>query len=92
MPDREQEARNLLETNGYVVLRAKSYKQAQERQRVADALAAYQAQRVEEVFAWVQRDLVPRERSLVDRLTFVYGVARALGASVEELRGETSDA
>ena len=31
--------------------------------------------------------MFPRERQLTDRVTFLYGAARVLGASVEDLAG-----
>lgn len=73
---------------GYVTLREKSYKQAQERQRVAEARARWEVEAAEHARAWA-REAFAEQRRLADRLTFVYGVAMAHGATVEELRGET---
>lgn len=83
-----EDARALLEANGFVVLREKSYRQAQERQRVAEAYRAAEEQAAEHARAWA-RDCLTEERRLRDRLTFVYGVAQAHGATVEELRSPT---
>lgn len=76
-----------LEAEGYVVLRAKSYRQAQERQRVSDALRRAAEEQVESTRRWAETAFA-EQRRLSDRLTFVYGVARSLGASVEDLAGD----
>lgn len=78
-----------LEAEGFVVLRAKSYRQAQERQRVAEALRRAAEDRVESVHDWAMQAFA-EQRRLSDRLTFVYGVARAHGATEEELSGSAS--
>ena len=77
----------MLEAAGYVILKARSYRQAQERQRVAEALRAYAQRHEADLRAWMERDVFPRERYMTDRCTFLYGVARAHGATVEELGG-----
>ncbi len=84
-------AKAALEAAGYVVLRAKSYRQAQERQRVAECYREAAEQAAESARAWAREHLA-EERRLADRLTFVYGVARAKGATAEELRGDTEGA
>ena len=75
-----------LEAEGYVVVKAKSYRAAQERQRIAEARMRDALDRVESIDAWAQSVCV-EERRVRERLTFVYGVARAHGATVEELSG-----
>jgi queuine/archaeosine tRNA-ribosyltransferase len=80
-----ERAKATLEALGYVVLREKSYRQAQERQRVADALREHAEDDVASTRRWAESCL-DEERCLRDRLTFVYGVARAHGATVEDLR------
>lgn len=82
-------AKATLEGAGFVVLREKSYRQAQERQRVADALRAAAEDDAEHARAWA-RDCLTEERRLRERLTLVYGVARAYGAGIAELRGPDS--
>lgn len=82
-----QAAKELLEGSGFVVLREKSYRRAQERQRVAEAMRDYAEELREHQDRWLRADVLPRERELSDRLSFVYGVARAHGVSVEELSG-----
>lgn len=81
------EAERLLRASGRVVLREKSYRQAQERQRIAEALRQAAEEDAERARAWA-RDCLTEERRLRERLTFVYGVAQAHGATVDELRGE----
>lgn len=81
-----QTALDAVKAAGYVVLKEKSYRQAQERQRVAEALRASEEQAAEHARAWAHGCLM-EERRLRDRLSFVYGVAKAHGATDEELRG-----
>lgn len=81
------EAKALLEASGYVVLKAKSYRQATERQRVAEALRRSEQEAAQHARAWALQCL-NGERSLARRCEFLYGVARAHGATVEELRGD----
>lgn len=83
-------AKAFLEATGYVVLKAKSYRQAQERQRIAECQRESAEDRVKSVEAWA-RDCHAEERRLARRLTFVYGIAQAYGVTTEELRGDTTD-
>lgn len=76
----------LVKANGYVVLKEKSYRQAQERQRIAECLRAAEQDRREGAERWA-RDCCTEERRIRERLTFVYGVARAHGATVAVLSG-----
>lgn len=71
---------------GYVVVRAKSYRQAQERQRVAECQRRAAEEARDSATAWA-RDCLTEERRLRDRITHVYGVARAHGATLVELAG-----
>ena len=75
----------LIKAHGYVVLREKSYRQAQERQRAADARAKWEAEAAEHARQWAA-EAFAEQRRLADRLTHVYGVARAHGATIEELQ------
>jgi hypothetical protein len=81
------EALELVKASGYVVLKEKSYRQAQERQRIAVVMADMEKGRRESAESWA-RDCLYDERRITERLTFVYGVARAHGASVEELAAD----
>lgn len=79
------EAKAALEAAGYVVVKAKSYRQAQERQRVAEALRAAEQEHRESTERWVRTDLIPQKRHMTDRCAFLYGVARAHGATDKDL-------
>jgi hypothetical protein len=79
-------ARNLLESNGYVVLRERSHRLAQERQRVAEALRESEERAAEHARAWA-RDCLAEQRRLAERCTFLYGAARAAGCTDADLRG-----
>ncbi|QQM15293.1 hypothetical protein SEA_POUND_135 [Mycobacterium phage Pound] len=81
-----EEAKDLLKLNGYVVLKEKSYRQAQERQRAAEAYMRCEEEAAEHARAWA-RDCFAEQRRLADRCTFLYGAAIAAGATPEELRG-----
>jgi hypothetical protein len=89
-PDEIAAAKALLAGAGFVVLREKSYRQAQERQRVAECQRESAEDRVRSVETWA-RGCHAEERRLARRLTFVYGLAQAHGATAEELRGDTID-
>jgi formate dehydrogenase maturation protein FdhE len=80
-------AKELLEAAGYVVLKEKSYRQAQERQRIAEVRATCAEEYTDRIERWARENLV-EERRLRDRLTFVYGIAQAHGATTEELSGD----
>lgn len=85
--DQIAEAKALLEGTGHVVLREGSYRRAQERQAQAENRARYAEELREGTERWAQQDLCPDNRRLRERITFVYGVARAHSATVEELGG-----
>lgn len=80
-------AKELLARAGFVVLREKSYRQAQTRQAIAESRADWETSRRADTDRWAREALAEGDR-LRDRLTFVYGEARARGASVEDLAGE----
>lgn len=79
-------AKKRLEGEGYVVLRAKSYRQAEERRRVAQARVFWAEDVAETARIWA-RDCLAEERRLRDRCTHLYGLAARYGATDEELRG-----
>lgn len=85
-PNDIEQAKRALAEHGYVVLKGKSYRSAQERQRRAEAHRDWAKRERESALAWA-RDCLADERRLRDRCTFLYGVARAHGATVEELGG-----
>jgi len=80
-------AKNLLTQHGYVVLKAGSYRQAQERQRVAEALRKSAEEDAAHTRAWAETTLHNEIRDLMARCTFLYGAARARGSTVEDLAG-----
>lgn len=83
-PTLVEKAKALLERNGFVVLREKSYRQAQERQRVAEALRQMERENAEHSRKWAVNCL-DEERRLRDRCTYLYGLAARHGATDEEL-------
>lgn len=80
-----EEAIAIVEAAGFVVLREKSYRAAQERQRRAECQREYAEENRARSDAWA-RDCLTEERRLRERLTFVYGVAQRFGATIEDLR------
>ncbi len=80
------EAKKLLEADGYVVLRAKSYRWAEDRRHRAQADAYWAKLDKEHAWVWA-RECRDDERKLADRCTYLYGLAARHGASDEELRG-----
>lgn len=78
-------AKELLTAAGYTVVKTKSYLAAQERQRRAKCMEEYADERRESAERWA-RNCLDEERRIRERLTFVYGVARAHGATVDDLR------
>jgi hypothetical protein len=82
-------AKKRLEDDGFVVLRAKSYRQAQERQHIAEALLRSEVEHAEATRQWASNCL-DEERRLRDRCTHLYGLAKSLGATREQL-AETLD-
>lgn len=79
------DAKQFLKQRGYVVLKEKSYRQAQERQRVAECYKESEIRAAESARSWA-RNCLDEERRLRDRCTFLYGAARAAGCTVKELR------
>lgn len=77
-------AKKLLAANGYTVLRTKSYLAAQRRQGVAEAQRAWAESVAESVRGWAENCL-DNDRRIQERLTHVWGVAKAHGATDEEL-------
>lgn len=80
-------AKDILKRAGYVVVREKSYRQAQERQRVAEALKVDAQERAASQDKWWRTEILPELFQYRDRVTFLYGAARAAGCTAEELAG-----
>ena len=87
MSDRIEAAKKLLAANGYVVLKQKSYRQAQERQRIAEALRRSAEEYRESGERYVREELGPEIRHLRNRCEFLYGAAIKAGAHPDDLRG-----
>lgn len=89
MPTEEEvkSARRVLAAAGYVALKEKSYRQAQERQRVAQIMAADARERERSSDAWWRTEILPQLHHYRERCTFLYGEARAAGVTEEQLRG-----
>lgn len=81
------EALEVVKAAGYVALKEKSYRAAQERQRIAAVRQECAEARTSGAERWA-RECIAEERRLAARLTFVYGVAMKHGATTDELRGE----
>jgi hypothetical protein len=82
------EAKRLLKDAGYVILKEKSYRQAQERQRIADIMRQDAQERAASQDKWWREEILPELFSYRDRVTFLYGAARAAGCTDEELSGQ----
>jgi hypothetical protein len=80
------EALQVVHGDGWKTVREKSYYQAQERQRVAEALRKLEQEHNEHTRAWANRAF-DETRRLSDRCTYLYGLAASLGATPEQLRG-----
>jgi hypothetical protein len=80
------QAKTTLRDNGYVVLKATSYRKAQERQRLAEAHLRWEIERRESVERW-GAEAHQDKRKAWDRTTFLYGECLRLGATHDDLRG-----
>jgi len=80
------QAKAWLEAHGYTVLKTKTYHGLHEKIRKAEAHEHWAKERMESVEAWARREIFSWSRHLQNRLTFVYGVAKAKGATDEDLR------
>lgn len=77
-------ARQILESQGYVVLKRRSYVALMQRLAVARAEARWCREEQASQRAWA--DEVGREMvNLRDRISFLYRAARAAGATIEDL-------
>lgn len=77
-------AKELLETSGYVVLKAKSYRAAQERQRITRVLRESAEREAVMARQWAY-DCLARERRLAERVTEMWGLAVRHGATAADL-------
>lgn len=80
-------AKRILKDEGYVVLKAKSHHLAQMRLQIAQRLADDAREQAASQDLWWREHILPELFSYRDRVTFLYGAARAAGCTVDELRG-----
>ncbi len=85
-PDEIQKAKAALAEHGYVVIKEKSHLAARRRQQIAESQREWAERERESSRRWAH-DCLDQERHLRERLTFVWGVAKAHGATNEELGG-----
>jgi hypothetical protein len=76
-----------LESAGYIILRERSYRQAQTEHAIRRSQVAWAEREAEHAERWA-RDCLAQERRAGDRCTFLYGLAASLGATREQLRGD----
>lgn len=81
-----EDAKKLLEDDGYVVLRRRSHEATLRRLAIAQSECQWEKREAEHAREWA-RDCLAQERRLGDRCTFLYGMARSMGATDEQLRG-----
>ena len=79
-------ALTLVRAAGYVLLKTSSYRRAQERHRIALVRLEDAAEQRASTERWAHQAFT-EQRRVGDRLTSVYGAARAHGATVAELDG-----
>lgn len=80
-------AKQLLERNGYTVLRTKSWQNTLREFAIARSELEWERKEAERTRRWAQQELCGRINKLSDRVTHLYGLARARGASSAELQG-----
>lgn len=85
-PEYIEQARSTAEACGWRVLKEASYRRAQERQRIAEALLRNGQEHVASTERWA-RECCERERRMSVRTSYLYGLAKAHGASDDELAG-----
>lgn len=81
-----EESKAALVREGYVVVKAQTYRRVQERARIAEAQRDWEIEAARHARQWAEQAFREQTR-LSDRLSFVYGEARAAGCTVEQLQG-----
>lgn len=81
-------AKSILERNGYTVLRTKSWQNTLREFAIARSEVEWARKEADRTHRWAEQELGGRIRQLSDRVTYLYGVARARGASAAELAGK----
>lgn len=70
---------------GYVVLKLKSHRAAQERHRIAHVRMRDAHEARDKQQAWLERDIFPWQRHLTQRVDHLAGLAARLGATPEQM-------
>lgn len=91
VPSPVVDALAVVKAAGYVTLKEKSYRQAQERQHLARSAAEWEKESAEHARRWA-RDCLDQERMLRERVTYLAALCMKLGATMDQLRGEDEDA
>lgn len=91
MSQRVEDWKSLLEAEGYVVVKAASYRRAQERQRIAEALLRSAEERIESVETWA-RNCLSAERAARDRCSALVGFAMEHGTTLDDLQAFNAEA
>lgn len=80
-----------IEKAGFTILRTKSYKAAQERQRIADVMRESAERDKREQREWIERDIFPWQRHLLNRVNHLGLLAQRLGATAEDMVGPSCE-
>lgn len=88
-PERLEAAKRVVEGEGFVVLKVKSYQDAQRRHAIAKSEAQWCRDELARTQRWAEQDLGAEIRDLRARVTFLYGAAFAAGCTREELAGQS---
>lgn len=81
------QAKQMLEANGYVVVKQKSYVALLTRLAVARAEARFERRERASQREWAE-EMARESTRLRDRISFLYRTAMAFGASIDDLRGD----
>lgn len=76
-----------LEAAGYTVVKSTTYRRLLRRIQVLGADLEFEKKNSAATTRWA-KSAFDEQKRLAERLTFVYGEARAAGCSVEQLRGD----
>lgn len=80
-----------IEKAGFTILRTKSYKAAQERQRIAEVMRESAERDKREQREWMERDVFPWQRHLLVRVQHLGLLAQRLGAAPEDMASQWCD-
>ena len=80
-------AKHLLERNGYTVIKTKSWQNTLREFAIARSELEWERKEADRTRRWAQQELCGRINQLSNRVTHLYGLARARGATAAELQG-----